>query len=145
MATRKLLQRFLVVFTMEKGKSHALIGLVKVWSPDKKRLIGKCELYAEDDIITISDLTITERYRKRKYGSLIIEIIKSYAYLTKMPVVLYSAWDAVDFYRKLGFKAETDKDREKRIDTIKGAQASDCNLYWIPASIEKGKKIKLTF
>lgn len=144
-SSKNFLQDFLIEFTFYAGKSDALIGALKIWSSDKTKEIGSAELHIEKKEITIASLFVAEKYRNKNYGSLIMEMIKSYAYIVKMPVVLYSAIGAIGFYRKLGFKAEADKNKDKRIVSRKNPMLAECNMYWIPTSMKYRKRIFLIF
>lgn len=69
-------------------------------------------LYREDlkDQVSIIELTLHEKVRSQKIGSIIIQNIIEAAHATNKPVVLHAAKDSPEFkfYKKLGFKISDD-------------------------------------
>jgi len=65
--------------------------------------IGTVE-FIVTNAIEVTSLNVEEKYRKRGFGKLVMDIIFSLSVYYNKPVELTSADDAIPFYKKIGMK-----------------------------------------
>jgi len=78
----------------------------KLWGiVDKEQICGIVEFYIRDDaVIYIANIAVIEERRGQGIGGLMLSMLQK---KFKLPIELETDDDAVDFYRKCGFEAES--------------------------------------
>lgn len=138
-----------IYWRVKEGETqYTYVGKVTLSIPkDEERVVtARCWFWIDEGQIYIAEINVEKGYKKLRYGTLIINILKGYAEVMRYPLVLCSADNAIEFYKKLGFMSMKDKKRDKRVSAnYQISEPDELDVFWIPKSMKKRKKIKLIF
>lgn len=90
------------------------------------------DLLVENPYIHLTWLLIEKKYRRKKYGSLLLSLLVSYAKIIDLPIKVNSLRESINFYKKFSFiKEEGYKNNE------------NYNLVYYCGEKKKNRKLKI--
>jgi GNAT superfamily N-acetyltransferase len=107
---------------------------------------GEAEFIIHEDNIYLSSLNIVDGFQHNGLGRIIIDMLKSFAEAERKPITVCSYNESVWFYRKCGFTSSNSKHKDQRAKVAYTFLKPDyTDMFWIPKSLEKRKRIRIRF
>jgi len=121
-------------------------GEIRIFEGKDK--IAWCDFYFDEHQITATDIQVESARKRRKgLGTILIDALKILAKKEKKPIYLYSAADAVKFYKKCGFERVVEAAEAGKItvgNLEEGKKLKDAvnknDMVWLPKSL-KGRPV----
>jgi len=127
---------FSITANLNKGEASLCKG--------KIRIAYVKFLKDHDRQITVTDVTVESRYRRKGYGTMLMSLVMAYARLNHQAIFLYSLSSAIEFYEFLGFKRLKYYKDDPRVrfanlnpDKNFDEQIEENDFLWIPPELEK--------
>jgi len=127
---------FIVKVNAKKGEIHIL---------ENKEKIAWCDFYFDETQITATDIQVeVEAKRRTGLGTILIDSLKVLAKKENKPIYLFSASDAVKFYKKCGFERVIVAAKAGKIivgNLEEGKKLEDAintnDMVWLPKSLKE--------
>jgi GNAT superfamily N-acetyltransferase len=103
--------------------------------------VSKLLFSIDADQITVSSFNTEEEYQRCGFGSIAMEAVFGIARTLELPVYLYSAANAVPFYKKLGFHRVIECHWKGVEPDDKEPDSED--MVWLPQSLYRRRHIIL--